>query len=74
MSYYEIVVMGHLGYEWESWLGNMKIKHLSTGETEIHGELKDQTAVYGIISKLRDMNLKLISIQKKEKPITQIGI
>ncbi len=66
MSSFEILVQGHIDDQWGAYLAGLAIEHLPTGNTRLHGELPDQASIYGTISKLRDMNLKLISIQRIE--------
>jgi len=68
LSYFEIVVQGHIDDQWRAYLAGLAVEHLETGNTRLHGELADQASIYGTISKLRDMNLKLISLQRIEKP------
>lgn len=74
MSNYEIVIKGYLDHHWQDYLGGLQIKHLSSGETKIFGSLSDQAAVYSAISKLRDMNLQLISINKMDDAKSSKGI
>ncbi len=63
---YEIRVEGRLDPCWRDWLDNMTIIPLESGNTLLSGPLADQSALYGLLNCMRDMNLKLISIQKKE--------
>ena len=63
MSNYEFVVRGYLDKRWEDSFAGMRITHLLDGDTKLQGELIDQASVYGAISRLRDLNLELISVQ-----------
>ena len=56
-----IKVRGHLDKQWKEWLDNMEIK-FEGKNTILIGDVADQSALYGIITKIRDLNLKLISI------------
>ena len=56
-----IKVGGHLDKQWKEWLDNMEIK-FEGKNTILIGDVADQSALYGIITKIRDLNLKLISI------------
>jgi hypothetical protein len=63
----EIKVSGHLDKQWKEWFDNLEIKY--EGEnTILTGEIADQTALYGLIIKIRDLNLKLISIDSENHP------
>jgi hypothetical protein len=70
-AYYEIRVEGTLGKIWEDWFKGLRVRHESRGENDIpksvlYGLLPDQPALYGVIAKIRDLNLTLVSIQKFE--------
>ena len=56
-----IKVRGHLDKQWKEWLDNMEIK-FEGKNTILIGDVADQSALHGIITKIRDLNLKLISI------------
>jgi hypothetical protein len=57
----KIKLKGHLGKEWESWFNNLEIEH--EGEnTTLSGEIPDEAALHGILNQIRDLNLKLISV------------
>ena len=59
----EIVVKGHLDPNWSGWLERLTITHSDQGETILSGEIRDQAAFYGLLVKLRDMALVLLSIK-----------
>lgn len=61
-TFYEIRVKGILGEEWAEWLGGMAITHAANGETLICGSVVDQAALYGLLRKVRDLGLPLISV------------
>jgi hypothetical protein len=62
-DYCEIVVKGHLDMDWSGWLEGLIITHTDRGETLFSGPLRDQVAFYGLLSKVRDMGLFLISVK-----------
>jgi hypothetical protein len=62
-NYCEIVVKGHLDMDWSEWLEGLTITHNDQGETIISGPIRDQAALYGILVKMRDMVLFLISVK-----------
>jgi len=64
IDYYEIHLDGYLQKCWEEWFDGMNISYLENGETLLSGPVVDQSALYGILARLRDMNIKLISVKK----------
>jgi hypothetical protein len=64
---YEIRVEGQLEPCWSEWLEGMTITSLETGETLLSGLLADQAALHGVLNRIRDMNLNLIAVEKKEE-------
>ncbi len=66
MQQVEIRVEGHLEPAWEEWLDGFRISHAENDQTVLIGEVKDQAALYGLIAKLRDLGLKLVSIKYGE--------
>lgn len=66
MQQIEIVVKGHLDPHWSEWLEGMTITH-TTDETILCGTVADQSALYGLLSRLRDLGLTLISVISTEQ-------
>ena len=62
MQNIEIVVKGHLDPHWSDWLEGMTITHTADENTLLCGEVADQSALYGLLSRLRDLGLTLISV------------
>ena len=67
---YEIKVKGHVDEAWSSWFEDMAI---TTGFTEdgtpvttFTGQLDDQAALHGVLAKIRDINMPLISVNQVE--------
>lgn len=63
---YEIRVEGHLNRDWEEWFGGMVLAYTDTGDTILTGPLRDQSALYGVLMKMRDLGLTLISVRQVE--------
>ena len=61
-GWYEIRVKGHLDARWTAWFDGLAIAHGSDGTTIIHGPVADQAALHGLLQKIRDLGLPLISI------------
>jgi len=62
-DYCEIVVKSHLDMDWSGWFEGLTITHNDKGETIISGPIRDQAALYGLLVKMRDMVLFLISVK-----------
>ncbi len=70
-SIYEIRVEGELGEMWASWFEGLSIREEFDREnarytTVLYGPILDQPALHGVLNKIRDLNLTLISIKKRE--------
>ncbi len=61
-EYYEIKIKGHLDRYWSDWFAGLKLTHLEGDETLLSGPLPDQAALHGLLERVRDLNLKLISV------------
>jgi hypothetical protein len=67
---YKIQVMGELGQDWESWLSGMAVELVHSADlqpiTTLTGAVADQAALRGLLCKLWDLNLTLISLRRIE--------
>ena len=63
---YEIRLKGHLDISWADWLGGMSLTHESDGTTVVVGLVADQAALHGLLQKLRDIGVTLISVNESE--------
>ena len=61
-AYYEIKISGHLDPGWSDWFAGMKLAHLEGNVTLLSGPLVDQAALHGVLERIRDLNLSLISV------------
>lgn len=59
---YEIRVQGHLEPRWSAWFDGMTLSRADDGTTLIRGEVADQAALHGLIQRVRDLGLPLISV------------
>jgi hypothetical protein len=59
---YEIRVKGHLGPRWATWFEGMSITALEDGTTVLRGSLVDQSALHGLLARLRDIGIPLLSL------------
>ena len=58
---YQIRIKGHLGPHWTEWFGNVTITLEDNGETLLTCLVVDQAALYGLLRKVRDLGMPLIS-------------
>ncbi|HSF83063.1 MAG TPA: hypothetical protein VLA49_17635 [Anaerolineales bacterium] len=58
-------VEGSISEQWSEWFGDLTISHSASGETVLCGFVADQAALYGIISRLRDLGLQLTSLNSE---------
>ena len=64
---YEIRVKGHLDPRWAAWFDGMSLTNESDCTTNIHGPVVDQAALHGLLQKLRDVGLPLVSVTQIER-------
>ncbi len=63
---YEIRLRGHLDSRWGAWFDGLSLTNDSDGTTIIHGPVADQAALHGLLQKVRDLGLPLISVTQVE--------
>ena len=63
---YEIRLKGHLDSRWAEWFDGLSLTNSSDGTTVIHGFVLDQAALHGLLRKVRDIGLQLISVTRVE--------
>jgi hypothetical protein len=68
---YEIRVKGHLESRWASWFDGMCLTDESDGTTSIRGPVIDQAALHGLLHRLRDTGLTLISVAQVDPSIDE---
>jgi len=66
LEIYQIVVKGHLDQEWSEWFDGLTITTMDTGETILTGPVVDQTALHGVLIKIRDLGLPLLRLSRRE--------
>lgn len=69
----EIRVEGHIDPAWSEWLDGLTLIHTERGETFLTGPVGDQAALYGLIAKLRDLGLKLLSVETDGETSDELG-
>lgn len=61
---YEIHVEGHLTDSWSDWFDGLTIRSDPNGETILTGSVTDQAALYGVLTKIHNLNLILVSVHR----------
>jgi hypothetical protein len=59
---YQIRIKGHLGKQWADWFEGLTTTLDDNGDTLLSGRIVDQAALHGLLKKLRDLNLTLVSV------------
>ncbi len=63
---YQIRLEGHLGHQWTDWFGGVTIALEDNGDTLITSPVIDQAALYGLLKKVRDLGMPLVSVNRVE--------
>jgi hypothetical protein len=64
---YQIRVKGHLDRRWSDWFDGFTIIYPSDNETLLYGWVVDQAALHGLLVKIRDLGLSLLSLRRVDK-------
>ena len=71
---YEIRLAGHLDARWAAWFDGLTVGHEVDGTTLISGPIADQAALHGLLQRVRDVGLPLVSVTRDETdPPTALG-
>ncbi len=65
---YQIRIQGYLGPQWTEWFGDVTITLEEGGETLLSGPVVDQAALHGLLRKVRDLGMPLISAIRVKPP------
>jgi len=63
---YQIKLKGHLNNSWSDWFDGLTFTHEEDGTTTLTGEIVDQSALHGLLKKVRDLGLPLISVNQDD--------
>jgi len=64
MAAYEIRVKGHLDGRWSEWFDGLTIVNVEDGDALLSGEIVDQSALHGVLNKVRDLGLPLLAVSR----------
>ena len=65
---YQIRIKGHLSTQWTDWFGGLSINLEEDGDTLLTGPGVDQAALYGLLKKVRELGMPLISVNRVAPP------
>ena len=63
---YQIRIKGHLGSQWSDWFEGLTITLEENGETLLTGPVVDQAALHGLLKRVRDLGMPLLSVNRIE--------
>ncbi len=69
---YEIRIQGHLDTQWTEWFGMLTVTVEENGDTLLTGTVADQSALHGLLRKVRDLGMPLISVNRIEPGQTDV--
>jgi len=61
---YTVRVRGHIDPRWAAWFDGLTITNEPDGDTTLAGPITDQAALYGLLSRARDLGLTLVSVRR----------
>jgi hypothetical protein len=61
---YQIRIKGHLGPQWTEWFEGMAVTREENGDTLLTGPVVDQAALHGLLKKVRDLGMPLLSVSR----------
>lgn len=65
---YQLRIAGHLDQHWSAWFEDLDLAHEPDGTTSLTGAIADQAALHGLLTKIRDLGVTLISLTALERP------
>lgn len=72
-AHFQIRVEGVLNNSWSEWLNGLSIEYTPDGQTKITSEVRDQAELFGILIKVRDFGLELVSVNRAEEDARKDG-
>jgi hypothetical protein len=67
-DWYRIRIQGHVDQRWISWFDGLALTRDGDGTTLLQGPVADQAALHGLLTKVRDMGLPLVSVTREGRP------
>ena len=66
-THYEIKIHGQLDCRWQDWFDDLNVTPTGDGDTILSGAIVDQAALYGVLKRINNLGLRLISINLKQE-------
>jgi hypothetical protein len=67
-AHYELRIDGHLDEHWSAWFGGLTLFREDDGTTTLRGAVTDQAELHGLLAKVRDLGITLISVKAIDAP------
>ncbi len=68
--HYKLKIEEHLEERWQEWFDGFTISHNAIGQTTLYGPIQDQAALYGVLRKINNLGLTLISVNPEQSSTT----
>lgn len=68
-GWYEITIQGRLDNRWSAWFEDLVLTTEPTGTTVLRGPVTDQAALHGVLTRVRDLGLPLVSVHRIATPL-----
>ena len=68
-KFYQIRIEGRVNLDWSASFEAVTVQHTDDGQTILSGVLPDQTALHGVLMRIRDLGLTLVEVKRIENPI-----
>jgi hypothetical protein len=65
-QFYQIKIEGHVNLDWSASFDEVTVQHTEDGQTILSGALPDQTALHGLLMRIRDLGLSLVEVKRIE--------
>lgn len=72
-AHYELRIDGHLDDHWSAWFGGMTVARHNDGTTTLHGVVADQAELHGLLAKVRDLGVTLVSVRTADAAAESTG-
>ncbi len=71
MQKIEVRVKGQIDRDWSDWMGGLAISYTGQGETVLNGSVRDQAALCGLLNKLNDLGIQLVSVAQGQTILSE---